>query len=124
MSLFTLKCVCLRIKLSLRSALFSFCGVHICAPFICMFSLIECMSYPLSNGYQGSLGMWLGHEVDHFPPSGTNVKNMWNCTSTPAYILMSWRLINLAQGQLYISAVKNETYLMNKFMRWEQQSHA
>jgi hypothetical protein len=39
LSLFTLKCVCLRTKLSLRSAFFSFCGVRVCAHFICMFSL-------------------------------------------------------------------------------------
>jgi hypothetical protein len=43
-SLVTLKCVCLRIKLSLHSTLFSFFSVHICAPFICMFSLAGCMS--------------------------------------------------------------------------------
>jgi uncharacterized protein (DUF2062 family) len=44
LSLFTLKCVCLRIKLSLRYALFPFIGVHVYAPFVCMFSLIGHMS--------------------------------------------------------------------------------
>jgi hypothetical protein len=39
LSLFTLKCVCLRIKLSLLSSLFSSCDVHVRGPFICMFPI-------------------------------------------------------------------------------------
>jgi hypothetical protein len=99
---------------------FFFCGIHVCAPFVCMFSVVGHMFYYLSSGYQGSLGRWPGHEV---PPSSANVKSMWNYTSTPSYILMAWCLMNLAQGQLYISAIKNETYLLNKLMRWEQLLH-
>jgi hypothetical protein len=40
LSLFSIKYVCLRIKLSLHFALFSFCSIHVCAPFVCMFSLV------------------------------------------------------------------------------------
>jgi len=35
--------------------------------------------------YRGSLlgVQWLGHEIYHSPVSGAEVKNEWNCTSTP-----------------------------------------
>jgi hypothetical protein len=49
LSLFTLKYVCLRTKLSLRSALFSFRAVHICAPFVRVFSLVGRMSLDSNN---------------------------------------------------------------------------
>jgi hypothetical protein len=39
LSLFKLKYVCLRTKLSYWSAIFSFCGIYVCAPFIYLFSL-------------------------------------------------------------------------------------
>jgi hypothetical protein len=30
---------------------------------------------------------WLGCEVDHSPPSNSNIKNAWNYTSTPPICL-------------------------------------
>jgi hypothetical protein len=32
--------------------------------------------------------MWPGHEFDHIPPSRAEVKNEWNCASTPTYVYM------------------------------------
>jgi hypothetical protein len=43
-SVFYVKYVWLRIKVSLHSVLFSFCSVHVCAPFLCIFSLVGHMS--------------------------------------------------------------------------------
>jgi hypothetical protein len=34
-----------------------------------------------------------GRETDHSPPSNAEVKNAWNDTSTPQYILMVWCLV-------------------------------
>jgi hypothetical protein len=34
-----------------------------------------------------------GREAEHSPPSGAKVKNMWNHTSMPPYVLMAWYLI-------------------------------
>jgi len=41
----------------------------------------------LSNGYRP------GREIAHLPPSRADVKNAWNYTSIPPYILMAWCLI-------------------------------
>jgi hypothetical protein len=41
LSLLTLICICFRTKLSLSSQLFSFCGSHVCVPFVRVFSLAE-----------------------------------------------------------------------------------
>jgi hypothetical protein len=41
---------------------------------------------PLIQWAPGALSLevkWLGHEVDHSPPSNAEVKNAWNYTSTP-----------------------------------------
>jgi hypothetical protein len=54
-SLFTLNYVCLRVKLSLSSLLFSFCGVHVCAPFVYMYSLVGCMSLEIIQGTYSQL---------------------------------------------------------------------
>jgi hypothetical protein len=43
LSLFTLKYICLRTKLFFIPMLFSTCGVHVCAPFVCVFPLVECL---------------------------------------------------------------------------------
>ena len=42
-------------------------------------------THPTSSGYQGSSWevKWLGHEVDHSPPSSARVKNEWRCTCIP-----------------------------------------
>jgi hypothetical protein len=40
----------------------------------------------LFNGYEGLFSLEVkqpGHEADHTPPSSTEVKNAWSCTSTP-----------------------------------------
>jgi len=50
----------------------------------------------LSNGYQG-LFPWVikrsWREADHSPPSSSEVKNAWSCTSTPHYVFMAWYLV-------------------------------
>jgi hypothetical protein len=35
----------------------------------------------------------LGLKDDHFPPSGTEIKNAWSYTSTPPSVYMAWYLI-------------------------------
>jgi hypothetical protein len=34
-----------------------------------------------------------GHKTHHSPPSSAEVKNAWNCTSTPPYAFMTWCLV-------------------------------
>jgi len=34
-----------------------------------------------------------GREADHSPPSMTEVKNVWICTSIAPYVFMAWYLI-------------------------------
>jgi hypothetical protein len=37
---------------------------------------------------------WLGHEADHSPPSGAEVKNVLSFTATLPFVFMAWFLIN------------------------------
>jgi len=34
-----------------------------------------------------------GREAEYSPPSSTYVKNVWNYTPTPPYIIIAWYLI-------------------------------
>jgi hypothetical protein len=46
----------------------------------------------LSNGYRGALSPGVnrpGHEADHSPPAGAEVKKTWIYTSTPPYAFMT-----------------------------------
>jgi hypothetical protein len=52
--------------------------------------------YDLGSGDAESLSLgvkWLGLEVDHSPPSMTEVENVWICTSIALYVFMAWYLI-------------------------------
>jgi len=35
----------------------------------------------------------MGREADYSSPSSAQVKNAWNCTSTPQYGLMAWNFV-------------------------------
>jgi len=35
----------------------------------------------------------LGREADHSPPSSTEIKNAWCCTSIPQYVFIAWSLV-------------------------------
>jgi hypothetical protein len=51
---------------------------------------------PLIQWVPGSLSLgveWPGHEADHSPPSGAEVKNIWSYTSMPEYFFMAWCLV-------------------------------
>ena len=51
------------------------------------------------TGYMGSY-QWVklsGCQVGHSPASGAEVRNVWSCTSTPFFLMPSWR----GQGQCY-----------------------
>jgi hypothetical protein len=50
-------------------------------------------SYPMYTG-----GRAAGAEADHSPLTSAEVKN----TSTPLYAFMTWYVISLAQGQVYL----------------------
>jgi hypothetical protein len=48
------------------------------------------------TGIGASLSMVIkqpGHEADHSSPSSAEVKNAWNYTSIPPYILMAWCVV-------------------------------
>ena len=50
------------------------------------------MVHPASDGYRGSFSgvKRPGREIDHSPPSSTEVKDEWFCTSTLPYAFMPW----------------------------------
>jgi hypothetical protein len=41
---------------------------------------------------------WPGHEVDHEPSSGAEVKNVQSYISTPQYVFMAWYLVKYSNN--------------------------
>jgi len=37
----------------------------------------------LLGGWEGGVWKWQGHETDHSPSYGAEVKNQWSCTLSP-----------------------------------------
>jgi hypothetical protein len=54
---------------------------------------LTCISQPPVQCVPGipSLGRkWLGHKVDHSPPSSAKAENEWSCVSVPLYAFIAW----------------------------------
>jgi hypothetical protein len=54
---------------------------------------------------------WLVHEADYSLPSSAEVKNAWNCISTPQFVYMMWCLVKQSGSftfYLYPVYVKKE----------------
>jgi hypothetical protein len=104
LSLFTLKYVCLRIKPSLHSASFSFCGVHVCAPFV---RIVTCNSIirqrpqhthgpTCNNGTTGLCNPLLGNS------SVNTLPRMCNYVTLPQQCLaIKWRVFCRSVPKVY-----------------------
>jgi len=80
----------------------------------------------LSNGYQGLFSQGLGCEVDLSPPSGAEVRTVWNYTSILPYFFMALflvkhRVLGAVQGQLFPLLPLSENLAISIFrMKWPE----
>jgi hypothetical protein len=71
-----------------------------------------CVTGALTPGQKRS-----GRKANHSPPSGAEVKNLWNYTSTPSYVFITECLINYAQGKFYfLYFLENISITKTKFV--------
>jgi hypothetical protein len=67
------------------------------------------VSHPINTWGSFPRVKWLGHEADHSPPSGVDIKNAWSYNPTHLYVFMVWWLY------LYLWYLSKVYYQLTKF---------